>query len=172
MISEQLFNSNNQAVVRVGRAFKWVITFRDYPAESYQVIRGKEMMSEAITLFTKGRAEFFLDDVKRGDRVPGILSTEHELVGEDGTFKLVYTEPTTRLCIYAGNNKDKLPIVNKLEINAGESVILQPGFKGLVCLGSVTINGKVFDEERTFIVGSVERECVANSKVIILEFLS
>ena len=91
---ETLYNANGSDNTRIRRAFRWVVTFRDFPVGSWQTVDGGSMMTQAPTLFTKGRAEFFLDGVQRGDRVPGTLSSEHEVVGLGGTFKLSYVEPT------------------------------------------------------------------------------
>lgn len=172
-MKETLYGSRGLDQTRVRRAFGWVITFRDFPVGCWQTVGGDDMMKGALTFFTKGRAEFYLDGVKRRDRVPGILSTEHEPVGLDGEFKLVYVEPTTRVCIPAGlkANKGKLPNVQQLQLDAGDKLVLMPGFRGLVCLGSVQIGDRIFNEEQTFsVVSGGEKLCVAQSKCFILDF--
>lgn len=151
---ETLHNANKNDQTRFKRAFGWVITFRDFPEGSYQTVDGDSMMTEALTFFTKGRAEFYLDGVRRGDRVPGILSSEHDVVGQGGLFKIVYVEPTTRVCIPSKINRDRLPKVKKIELT--EPITVNAGFKALVCLGSVTIGSKVFAEESTISVVSPE----------------
>lgn len=147
-MKETLFNAGGEDETRLRRAFGWVVTFRDFPAGSYQTVDGDSMMTEALTLFTKGRAEFFLDGVKRGDRVPGILSSEHDVVGHGGTFEIRYLEPTTRLCVPSKVNKDQLPSVKKLVLSKGDATIVDG--KYLVCLGSVEVNGKLIKEEHAF----------------------
>lgn len=167
-MKETLHCSNGLDETRVRRAFGWVVTFRDFPEGSYQTVGGDGMMTEALTLFTKGRAEFYLDDVKRGDRLPGILSSEHEPVGLDGTFKLVYVEPTTRLCIPAFINKGKLPTVVKYHISKGSLISLDGKF--LLCLGRLDVNGKTIEEEKSF--QTIEpRISRALEESILLEFL-
>lgn len=171
MIAETLHNANRRDSTRIRRAFGWVVTFRDFPVGAHQTIRGAEMMTEALTFFTKGRAEFYLNGVRRGDRVPGILSSEHEPVGLDGEFRLVYVEPTTRVCIPAAINRNRLPQVKKrLHEYSGHGPAL-PGQKFLVCRGSVTASNKTFGEEQTFQIGDepVIMDWVANT--ILLEFL-
>jgi len=148
-VKETLHCSNGLDETRVRRAFGWVVTFRDFPARSFQTVDGDSMMTEALTLFTKGRAEFYLNGDRRGDRVPGTLSSEHEVVGQGGTFKLVYVEPTTRVCIPANINNHKLPIVSKFMFEEEQHQVLQPG-KYLVCLGVVAIADREFTEERSF----------------------
>lgn len=130
------------------------------------------MMTEALTLFTKGRAEFYLDGVKRGDRVPGILSSEYEPVGQGGEFRLEYVVPTTRVCIPKNINRDQLPIVKKHLLEAGVPQTFKAGSKLLVCLGQVSINHhKLFKEEQSVqLIGDATIE--ADRPTILLEFLS
>jgi hypothetical protein len=169
-MKETLYNAEGKAVTRVKRAFNWVVTFRDFPAGAWQTVDGDTMMTEALTLFTKGRAEFYLDDVKRLDRVPGTLSTEHEVVGTGGVFKLVYTEPTTRVCMPTSVNKGNQPKVTKVMLNAGDTLELPVGYKGLVCAGSIKIDDKEFLEEKTFKVITEPKIATAVSNTIILNF--
>jgi hypothetical protein len=168
-VIEELYNSNRQDVTRVRRAFGWVVTFREFPVGSYQIIGGDGMMSEAITLFTKGRAEFWLDGERRGDRVPGILSTEHEPVGLDGTFRVNYIERTSRLCIPAVFNNGKLPTVQKMTIGSGERIQFSTG-QYLVCLGAISFGEKIFNEEQTFQIVDGPKEGIATADSILLEF--
>lgn len=170
MIQESLHNSNRQDETRVRRAFGWVVTFRDFPVGSYQIVRGAEMMTEAVTMFTRGRAEFYLNGERRGDRLPGILSSEHEPLGLDGEFKLVYVEPTTRVCIPAEINNGKLPFVSKIVLNAGESIELRVGSRFLVCLGEVSVSDRTFVEEQTFTIVNVPKTLTANTDSILLNF--
>ena len=166
---ETLHCSNGLDETRVRRAFGWVVTFRDFPVGSYQTVDGKSMMAEAITLFTKGRAEFYLDGVQRGDRLPGILSTEHDIVCQGGQFELRYVEPTTRVCIPYHTNRKRLPIVEKHMLDKGE--MFSANGKFLVCLGSVEVNGTSFQEEKTFKTAE-PRIGRALENSILLEFLS
>lgn len=169
-MNETLYASNGLDETRLKRAFRWVITFRDFPTGSYQTVDGDSMMTEALTLFTKGRAAFYLDGVKRGDRVPGILSSEYEVLGQGGIFEIRYVEPTTRVCIPAALNNRKLPNVSKIMLRAGESIEMQPNTKILVCLGEVQVAEKIFKEEQTFTVGAEPRSITANCEVILLNF--
>lgn len=166
---ETLHCSNGLDETRVRRAFGWVVTFRDFPAGSYQTVDGDSMMEQALTLFTKGRAEFYLDGARRGDRLPGILSSEHEVVGKGGTFELRYVEPTTRLCIPYFTNKEQLPIVKKYTVSKGELFSIDGKF--LVCVGSIDVNAKLIEEERTFRT-TEPRIAKALEDTILLEFLS
>ena len=172
-MKETLFCGNGQDETRVRRAFGWIVTFRDFPTGSYQTVDGDSMMADALTYFTKGRAEFFLDGVQRGDRVPGILSSEHEVVGQGGTFLIKYVEPTTRVCIprNVAPNRGKLPVVTQLALEAGQQLQLARGFRGLVCLGTVQVGERTFKEESTFEVTSeaVTLTCTA-PKVLLLDF--
>lgn len=170
---ETLHNANGQDETRVKRAFGWVITFRDFPAGSYQKVDGNTMMTEALTYFTKGRAEFYLDGVRRKDRVPGILSNEHEVVGQGGTFTIKYVEPTTRVCIptKAKANKGKQPAVIQLDLKRGDTLLVRPGFKALVCLGEIKVGDTVFKEESTVDVKSGDFKLEALSeRVLLLDF--
>lgn len=164
---ETLHNARGLDQTRVRRAFRWVVTFRDFPAECRQLVQGHAMFTEALTLFTKGRAEFYLDGVRRGDRVPGILSTEHEPVGTDGVFELRYVEPTTRLCIPGNINGGKLPNVLKVQLLAGESAELVGQY--LVCAGQVQIGDRKFSEEQTFSCDT-PKTFTATADTILLEF--
>lgn len=166
---ETLHCSNGQDETRVRRAFGWVVTFRDFPTGSFQTVDGNSMMTEALTLFTKGRAEFYLDGVKRGDRVPGTLSSEHEPVGLGGQFEIRYVERTSRLCIPGNINGNKLPKVVKHMLNKGELIAVDGCF--LVCLGSIDINAKTIEEEKTFRTTG-PRTGRALEDCILLEFLS
>lgn len=168
---ETLYCSNGQDRTRIRRAFRWVVTFRDFPAGSYQTVDGDSMMTQALTFFTKGRAEFYLDGVRRKDRVPGVLSTEHEVVGLGGTFEIRYVEPTTRVCIPAKINQGKLPTVKqRVHQYAGNGPVF-PGQKFLVCLGTVSVNGKTFTEEQTFQVGAEPVIMDWTPNTLLLEFL-
>jgi hypothetical protein len=75
-VKETLHCSNGQDETRIRRAFKWVVTFRDFPAGSWQFTDYEMLVNGSLTLFTKGRAEFWLGDERREDRTPGVLSTE------------------------------------------------------------------------------------------------
>lgn len=170
---ETLHNANGQDETRVKRAFGWVITFRDFPAGSYQKVDGNTMMTEALTYFTKGRAEFYLDGERRRDRVPGILSNEHEVVGQGGIFTIKYVEPTTRVCIptKARANKGKQPEVIQLDLKRGDKLLVRPGFKALVCLGKVQVGDSTFDEESCFAVKSSDLMLEAlTARVLLLDF--
>lgn len=167
-MKETLHGAQGKDETRVRRAFGWIVTFRDFPAGSYQTVDGDSMMTEALTLFTKGRAEFFLDGVKRGDRVPGILSAEHDIVGQGGTFEIRYTVPTTRLCVPSKINNGRLPTVKKLVLSKDQSVPVDG--KYLVCLGSVEIAGKVIKEEQTFRTAE-PRDLVTLEDAILLQLL-
>jgi len=172
-VKETLHNARRLDETRVKRAFGWVVTFRDFPEGSWQVVGGDKMMTEALTLFTKGRAEFYLDGERRGDRVPGILSSEHDLVGLNGEFTLKYVEPTTRVCIFSGfaGNKNQLPNVSKIVLHKEQQQNASAGFKALVCLGEVKVNDKIFTEEKTFSVVSNSATIEALSEqVILLDF--
>jgi hypothetical protein len=169
---ESLYCSNGLDETRVKRAFRWVVTFRDFPAGSYQTVDGDSMMKHAITFFTKGRAEFYLDGVRRGDRIPGILSTEHEVVGEGGEFTIKYIENTSRVCIPIDMNRWELPKLKKHYLNKGESMEVDVGFKGLVCLGSVEISEKIITEEKTFSIKDTAKQCTALEDVWLLQFLN
>jgi hypothetical protein len=128
------------------------------------------MMTEAVTLFTRGRAEFWLDDTRRADRVPGTLSTEHEPVQTDGTFKLVYVEQTSRICIPAIINKNRLPKVKKIMLNKGGVIELAEGARMLVCVGRVSISDRVFAEQDTFEVITGTKTLTADEFTILLDF--
>lgn len=169
---ETLFNARGLDETRVKRAFGWVVTFRDFPAGSYQTVDGDSMMTEALTLFTKGRAEFYLDGERRGDRVPGILSSEHDVVGRGGTFELRYVVPTTRVCIprRSSANRNQLPAVKKLVFEEAQQRVFEVGTKVLVCLGSVKIGDRVFSEEQTFEVKSAQVMAEVAPSTILLDF--
>ncbi len=168
---EKLFNSRGLDETRIKRAFNWVVTFRDFPEGSWQTVDSEGMIKDAVTLFTKGRAEFYLDDIRRADRLPGVLSTEHEAFPPDSTFKLVYTEPTTRVCIPRKINVDNLPSVEKILIGANATFNTKPNGRYLVCLGNISVGGKTFAEEKTFSTKE-SKECMALQDVILLEFLN
>jgi len=171
-MKETLHDAHGRDQTRLKRVFGWVVTFRDFPTGSWQTVGGDEMMTRALTLFTKGRAEFYLDGERRGDRVPGILSSEHEPVGLDGTFTLRYVEPTTRVCIPAGFmiHRGQLPQVTKIVLEEGQTLSVDAGFKALVCLGQVQIEDRTFDEESTFAVRSEQVQVVARKYTILLDF--
>lgn len=171
-MKETLYCSNGQDETRIRRAFGWVVTFRDFPVGSYQTVDGDSMMADALTYFTKGRAEFYLDGVRRGDRVPGILSSEHDIVGKGGTFTIKYVEPTTRVCIPRGlrPNRGKLPQVAQLVLQPGETRELPRGFRALVCLGAVMVGDKRFEEESSFEVASDSVTLTSMTKVLLLDF--
>lgn len=172
-MKETLHCSNGRDETRVRRAFGWVVTFRDFAAGSWQTVGGDEMMTEALTYFTKGRAEFYLDGERRGDRVPGILSSEHDVVGQGGTFTIKYVEPTSRVCIprAAKANKRQLPNVRQLDLQRGDALLVRPGFKALVCLGSVTVGDREFKEETTFEVRTGDMKIIATAdRVLLLDF--
>lgn len=166
---EKLFNSRGLDETRVRRAFRWVVTFRDFPEGAWQTVESEGMIKDAVTLFTKGRAEFYLEGVQRGDRLPGILSTEHEPFPPGEVFKLVYAEPTTRVCIPRKINDGRLPVVEKILIPGGESIVTSAGGKYLVCLGKISVSGRTFEAERTFRTEE-SKECTADEDAILLEF--
>jgi len=168
---ETLHCSNGQDETRVTRAFGWVVTFRDFPVGSYQTVDGGAMQTEALTYFTKGRAEFYLDGERRKDRVPGVLSSEHEVVGEGGTFTLKYVEPTTRVCIPGNINKNQLPVVQQLDLKRGDRMLVPVGFRALVCLGSVKVGDRTFKEESHFSVVTAASTVEAlSNRVLLLDF--
>jgi hypothetical protein len=100
--------------------------------------------------------------------VPGILSSEEPFEFFEGQFKLSYVEPTTRLCVPANINRGVLPTVRKTMLAEGER--FEALGKYLVCLGSVSVNDKVFNEESTF-RADVARFGVALQPSILLEFV-
>lgn len=155
---------------RVRRAFHWIFSFRDFEPGTIQWIGGREMMTQAVTLFTKGRAEFYLDGVRRGDRVPGILSSEHEPVGLDGEFKLVYVEPTTRVCIPAAFNRGQLPLVKKHHAVDDQTIGFIPGQKLLVCSGELVLDRVILPEQSVTIKEPMYVELKAGT--LLLEFLN
>jgi hypothetical protein len=173
MIYETLHDAEGRDRTRLKRAFGWVITFRDFPAGSWQTVKGDTMMTEAVTYFTKGRAEFYLDGDRHPDRVPGILSCDHDPIGLKGTFTIRYLEPTTRLCIPGteGMNSHRIPKVTQFDLKEGETMELPSVFRGLVCLGQVKVGEKLFDEEQCF---SVDRPGVVltamSLRVLLLDF--
>lgn len=164
---ETLFNARGRDQTRVRRAFGWVITFRDFPAGSWQTVDGDSMMTEALTLFTKGRAELWLDGARRADRVPGVLSSEHAVVGQGGEFKLVYVEPTTRLCIPAGINHGRLPQVRKRWADGATTV--EAGAQLLVCLGALRHGALTTPAERTVVI-TADTVLEADPGTLLLEF--
>jgi hypothetical protein len=170
---ETLYNANGLDETRVKRAFGWIITFRDFPSGSWQTVDGDSMMSQAVTYFTKGRAEFYLDGIRRRDRIPGILSTEHETVGEGGTFELRYTEPTTRVCIplnaQTTKKKGRHPSLKQIRLEAGEHQ-LEAG-KYLVCLGELHLSDRIVVEESTVAL-SETRSVKTNGTVLLLQFFN
>lgn len=169
-MKETLYGAFGRDQTRVKRAFRWVITFRDFPVGSTQTVDGDSMMTEALTLFTKGRAEFYLDGERRADRVPGILSSEYEPVGLGGEFELRYVEPTTRVCIPRNANSGQLPHVKKHEFDVGGTIAVYPGQKFLVCVGSTTVNNRTFTEEQSFQI-TVETSMSFTANTLLLEFL-
>lgn len=172
-MKETLHDARGLDETRVKRAFGWIVTFRDFPAGSWQTVDGDSMMRDAVTYFTKGRAEFYLDGVRRKDRVPGTLSTEHEIVGEGGTFELRYVEPTTRVCmplkIQPAKNKGRQPTVKQHRLEPGEHE-LRAG-KYLVCLGKLTIGDKTIEEETPFIIPDLlVRKATTTELTLLLQF--
>jgi len=168
---ETLYNANGGSKTRLYRAFGWLITFRDFPEGCWQEVDGSKMMTEALTLFTKGRAEFYQDETHRlPDRVPGILSSEHVPTGLNSTFKLMYREPTTRLCVPASINDGKLPEVEKVDLAAGEAQTFPAGTRLLVCLGSVNVKDRTFAEEKSFTLKD-EAAVTATERSLLLRFL-
>lgn len=168
-MKETLHCANGKDETRVRRAFHWVVAFRDFPAGSYQTIDGDSMVKEALTLFTKGRAEFYYNGVRRADRVPGVLSTEHDIDWEGGEFLLKYVEPTSRICIPSKINRGKLPVVEKVVLVANSTYELEG--KYLVCVGSLSVNGKLFGEMTTFQT-TKPTSATPSQDCILLKFLS
>ncbi len=171
-MNETLYDARGLDETRLRRVFGWVVTFRDFPAGSWQTVAGDEMMRDALTLFTKGRAEFFLDGVKRKDRVPGVLSIEHEQTWEGGTFTISYVEPTSRVCIPRNvkAHRGQLPNVSKIELQAGQSMHVPVGFRALVCLGEVKLGERSFAEEQHFEVVTGDARLEALKYSMLLDF--
>lgn len=155
---------------RVRRAFRWIFSFRDFTPGTVQTIRGGDMMTDAVTFFTKGRAEFYLDGVRRGDRVPGILSSDYQPVGQDGTFTVVYVEPTTRVCIPRVFNRGLLPTVKKHHALENMVLSVHAGQRLLVCLGDIEVDGRHIKEEQSVEV-QVDQEINLKEGTLLLEFL-
>lgn len=170
---ETLYGADGKDETRVKRAFGWVVTFRDFPAGSWQTVSAQDIIRGALTFFTKGRATFTLDGKPYPDRVPGILSVEHE--GEDdgleGMFTLRYVEPTTRVCIPRVFNRDQLPPVRQLRLKPGVQADVPAGTRLLVCLGRVQAGERTFGEEQTIHVvnDGVQLEAL-DSEVLALDF--
>ena len=167
---EKTLIHEDKIVQRMKRAFKWIVHFRDFPEGCIQEFSGEQIQKDALTFFTKGKAEFYYGNLKRPDRIPGILSSEQETWWDKGTFTIHYKEPTTRVCIARHLNKGLLPAVKKLEFNQGETFILNPPFKGLMCLGSIQLDDRIFNEEQTFNIISENKIFKSLSKVYILDF--
>lgn len=169
---EKNITGNDTVVTRVRRAFGWVVFFRDFAQYSEQEIITPQIIEEAVTLFTKGRAELWVNDVQETDRLPGLFSLEKEPRTDNSvkTWKFVYTEPTTRVCIAQEYNRNKLPNVTKIELADGETIEFSPGFRGLVCLGSIVFPSRTFLEEQSFTVVSTPKTAQAQGRTFILDF--
>lgn len=130
------------------------------------------MMTEAVTLFTKGRAEFRLGKERRRDRVPGILSSEEPFAfkDSDGDFRLDYVENTTRVCIPSIANKGRVPNLSKIELKSGKSFEGAVGFKAMVCLGAISVQDRLFSEEQSFEITTEAKTITALEDTILLDF--
>jgi hypothetical protein len=168
---KEITYNGSGTVSRIKRAFGWIVTFRNFPPGCEQTVDGASISDEAVTLWTKGRVELYYNNERKLDRVPGVLSTEIEKYWDQtGEFKLVYNEPSTRVCIFQGINKGRLPHVTKIALDQGQMAELAPGSKILVCLGSVEVADRTFNEESTFSVGNQTRSCRANEYTLLLDF--
>ena len=167
---ETLFNTNRNDRTRIKNSFGWVVTFRDFPAGSYQTTESDNLAKHALSLYTKGCGEFYCDGKRLADRVPGTLSSEHPEDWCGTNYKTVFNVPTTRLCIPAELNNWKLPTFKMYLLEQGESRLVEAGGKFLLCLGSVDVNNKVFKEEQSF-TNANEAFVTALEKVILLEYV-
>jgi hypothetical protein len=169
---EETINLADQIRDRRIRAFRWLVLFRDFPKDCEQRFYGKSMVTEAITLFTKGRAQLLFDGEPQEDRVPGTFSGDYvpDDSWEGKQFRLIHLEPTTRVCIPLTLNRKDLPTVTKIELNDGETREFSVGFRGLVCLGSLTIGSRMFPEETSFRVVDSAKTGQSSGRTIILKF--
>ncbi len=169
---EETLNLADQIKDRRYRVFKWLVLFRDFPAECEQRFYGKSMVEDAVTLFTKGRAQLYYDGQLQEDRLPGTFSRDYSVDDswEGKVFRLVHLEPTTRVCMPLVLNRKGLPPVTKIDLSDGESLEFSVGFRGLVCLGSIIIAERSFPEETSFKIVDSPKIGRAVGRTLILRF--
>lgn len=170
---EETYNLSEPVKDRIKRSFGWIVLFREFPKDAEQRFYGRSMVDDAVTLFTKGFAELYYDGQRQTDRVPGTFSLDYtsQAEWEGKVFRLVYTEPTTRICIPKTMNRGSLPQVTKIELAHGQSYEFPVGFKGLVCLGKLCFQDREISEENIFKIVDQEKTATANGNVIVLRFV-
>jgi hypothetical protein len=166
-MKENTYNSHNEGTSTIRRAFGWIYLIRKFPAGSVQIL-DREMIDNTTSIFTEGHAYCSHDDTPRGDRVPGILTSDSDFTGLHGTWKLEFTQDTSRICIPKVINSGKIPNLKKISISKDNEITLPVGFKGLVCVGSIVINDKLRSQYETFITTSdVVVKSVSDVSVIL-----
>ena len=170
-MKENTYNSNNEGLSKIKRAFGWLYLLRTFPAGSVQIL-DREMIDNTISIFTEGHAYCSHDDTPRGDRVPGILTSDSDFTGLHGIWKLEFTQDTTRICIPKGMNSGKLPNLKKISISKDDEITLPVGFKGLVCVGSIVINDKLRSQYETFFTTTDSAVKSVSDISVILDFSS
>lgn len=155
-------------ILRIINVFKWMAEISEIPENT--VLNFESSSNPNISLFLKGRAECYIDDTRVGDRIPGMFINSSISAKPDKKINLKYLEPSKSLKIYNPFSKT-LPIVSKIDLGQGQTIDLEIGFKGLVCLGEIKIDDKIIGEEKTFMLSNKDKCCIALSpKVIILNF--
>lgn len=167
-MKEDLYNANDKGMSTVRRAFKWLYLIRSFPKDSIQIL-DREMIDNTVSIFTDGRAEFYHEEERRDDRVPGTFSKEADLTDLNGNFIIKYTEDTSRICIPAMINKGKIPTVKKIILDQHSVTSFSKGFKCLICVGKLRVNEKIFEKYNTVQLQS-DSEFEALEKTILLDF--
>ncbi len=170
---EETFCSADQTESRHRRAFGWIVSFRDFAANTEQKFKLNQSNIDAVTFLCKGHVRAFLEDQFWLETTnPGDSSDSQVYApqAKDKTWKFVYATDTTRVCIFKDFNKGQLPKLTTLVLDDGQSYEFPVGYKGLVCTGSLEFENKTFDIEKNFTIVNGAKIATARGQTFILDF--
>lgn len=125
----------------------WKILRRKMRAgQTYSVDVAKDttdpLTTDNIALWVAGRvrAQTTAQGITPPDRVPGFFTLERSLVPA-GTHSFTVLEDTEWWCFTRQLNNDRLPLVQAIRLDAGQSAQFSVGSKFVVCFGEYSVNG-------------------------------
>jgi hypothetical protein len=172
VITETLAGGEHPRSVLIKRAFGWITVFLSFRAGITQTLTYTNLPEEERTyIYTRGKAELYINDQYVTTLVPGSVSTDLPSTELGAKFELRFIEETTRVCMPATSNHGKVPKIRKIMLEPGESFEGAHGERFLVCLGSVSIGARTFAEKESFEVSSTSISATATERTIVVQFI-
>jgi hypothetical protein len=172
VITETLSGGEHPRSVISKRAFGWIAVFLSFRAGITQTLTYTNLPEEERTyIYTRGKAELYINDQYITTLVPGSVSTDLPKTELGAKFELRFIEETSRVCMPAAANHGVVPTIRKIMLEPGESFNSIQGERFLVCSGTVSIGERSFTEKESFEVSSTSVLATATERTIVIQFL-